>query len=76
MVALYIYAAILASMGWRAASRLYYAESGENYQEALSSQIMALVASLVFMSSDSMLAYNAFFSEIPRSHILILFTYW
>ena len=76
MISVYIYGAILSTMGWRAASRLQYASSTENYRESLTSQIIALVASIVFMSSDSMLAYNAFHTKIPHSHILVLFTYW
>jgi uncharacterized membrane protein YhhN len=70
MVAIYFYSGIIATMGWRAASRLHY----EN--ESLASQVIALIAAVVFISSDSMIAYNNFYIKIPHSDVWILATYW
>jgi uncharacterized membrane protein YhhN len=70
MIAFYFYSAIICTMGWRAAARLNYKS------ESLSSQIIALVAALTFISSDSMTAYNYFYLEIPNGGTWIVITYW
>jgi uncharacterized membrane protein YhhN len=70
MVAIVVYSSIITSMGWRAAARIDYSN------ESRVSQVIALVAALTFMSSDSMIAYNTFYITVPHNDILILLTYW
>jgi len=64
------YSAIISTLGWRAAARIGYPS------ETMSSQIMAFVGALLFICSDTTLAFNRFYVEIPHEKIIVLSTYW
>lgn len=70
MVAIYFYSGIIGIMGWRAAARVNYPT------ESLVSQIIALLAAVIFISSDSMIAYSKFFHAFPNHDLYIMITYW
>lgn len=68
--AVIIYSVIIAVMGWRAAARIGYPT------ETFNSQFCALIGSLFFIASDSLLAFNRFYAPIPGEKIWVLSTYW
>jgi len=64
------YSAIISTLGWRAAARIGYST------ETTSSQVMAFIGALLFICSDTTLAFNRFYSTIPHEKIIVLSTYW
>lgn len=56
-----VYIAVIGAMGWSA---------------IMTRNVLAIVGALLFMASDSILAWNKFVSEVPFSGILIMSTYF
>jgi len=64
------YSAIISTLGWRAAARIGYPT------ETMTSQILAFIGALLFICSDTTLAFNRFYMEVPHQKIIVLSTYW
>jgi uncharacterized membrane protein YhhN len=65
-----LYSAVIGTMGWRAAARIGYGS------ETQSSQKMAFLGAILFIISDTTLAFNRFYTPVPYEKILVLTTYW
>lgn len=63
-----VYSLALAAMSWFALSKTIEHTNHHTFH--------AFIGSILFIISDSLLAYNKFKSSIPYSHILILATYF
>ncbi len=62
-----VYALTICAMGWRAAVRA----PGQGLRGRL-----GLLGAVIFMLSDSLLAYHRFVAEIPLDRLWVLGTYW
>ena len=67
--AIIIYAAIICTMTFLAVNRYFTHEIG------LHSRTAALIGSLVFLSSDSILSLHRFYTSIPQADLIIWITY-
>jgi len=81
-VAVFVYGFLLGTLGWRAAARVgytnyrEYSNVQEENKETLFSQYLALASAIIFMLSDSSLAFDIFVTHIPGRQYLVLLTYW
>lgn len=63
-----VYCAALCTMGWRAAALLGRGHGGAVW--------LAAGGAVLFMFSDTIIAFNRFHAPIAGAHVLILTTYW
>lgn len=69
-IPVFIYMAVILTMGWRAAARL--GKPGERREAHLA----ALLGAISFIISDSLIALGKFHGEIPAGHPWVMITYW
>lgn len=63
-----IYSALLSTMGWRANARL---QNMKNLPK-----LVCGIGAVLFVISDSLIAFNMFYAPIPHSKLYVMVTYY
>jgi len=66
LIPVLLYMAVITTMGWRA----YAARRYDSYAQ------WAFYGALLFIASDSLIAFNKFYTPVPYHGWLIMLTYW
>lgn len=65
-----VYMAVITTMVWRAAARIGHSDGVQK------AQVIGLIGAVIFMLSDSLIAWNKFYAPIPNERFFIMATYW